>query len=103
MSKPKNIQISEILNRFSKLRVLDNADNAVAGSDVVIAGLGHYRTNRQGYARFYLPQHDFYALVIRHANHEEVLYEERMAPGRAYVYRPDPISASGRLSVLSRE
>ena len=89
--------------RACKLRVLDNAHNSVAGAEVVVAGLGHYRTNRRGYTRFYLPRHEWYALVIRHDNHEEVLYEERMAPGGAYVYRPDPISASGRLSVLSRE
>ena len=76
---------------------------AVAGAEVVIAGLGHYRTNKRGYARFYLPQLEWYALVIRHGDHEEVLYEEKMAPGGAYVYRPDPESTGKRLSVLSRE
>lgn len=100
----KQLFTSQVLRwRAGKLRVLDNMGNAVAGAEVVIAGLGHYRTNKRGYARFYLPQLEWYALVIRHGDHEEVLYEEKMAPGGAYVYRPDPESTGKRLSVLSRE
>ena len=88
--------------RAGRLRVLDDADNPVSGANVVIAGLSRCKTNKQGYARFYLPCDDFYALVIRYGGHEEVLYEEKMAPGATYVYRPDPSSAFGRLGVLSR-
>jgi len=86
-----------------RVRVLDDADNPITGADVVVAGLSRSKTNKQGYARFYLPCDDFYALVIRYGNHEEVLYEEKMSPGGTYVYRPDPLSASGRLGVLSRQ
>ena len=89
--------------RAVRLRVLDDADNPVVGADVVVAGLGRSNTNKQGYARFYLPCDDLYALVIRHGNHAEVLYEEQMTPGAKYVYRPDPSSATGRLGVLSRQ
>ena len=89
--------------RTGTLRVLDDADKPVAGADVVVAGLSRSKTNKQGYARFYLPCDDWYALVVRYDYHEEVLYEEKMTPGETYVYRPDPLSASGRLSVLSRQ
>ena len=85
------------------LRVLDYADKPIAGANVVVAGLSRSKTNKQGYARFYLPCDDWYALVIRYGDHEELLYEEKMTPGATYVYRPDPLSASGRLSVLSRQ
>ncbi len=101
--KLRQLLTSQFLRwRAGNLRVLDDADNPVAGADVVVAGLSRSKTNKQGYARFYLPCDDFYALVIRYGNHEEVLYEEKMAPGATYVYRPDPISATGRLGVLSR-
>ncbi len=89
--------------RAGRLRVLDDADNPVPGADVVVAGLSRSKTNKQGYARFYLPCDDFYALVIRYGDHEEVLYQEKMTPGATYVYRPDPLSASGRLGILSRQ
>ena len=89
--------------RAGRLRVLDAADNPVAGADVMAVGLGRSKTNKQGYARLYLPDDDFYALVIKYGNHEELLYEEQMAPGETYVYRPDPLSVAGRKGVLSRE
>ena len=89
--------------RACRLTVLDHEDEPVSGAEVVIAGLGLSRTNRRGYARFYLPGDDCYALVIRHEGHEEVLYQELMTPGGAYVYRPDPSSTSGRLMALSSE
>ena len=89
--------------RVGRLRVLDASDNPVVGAVVMIAGLGRSRTNKQGYASLYLPSEDFYALVINHGGHEELLYEEKMAPGATYTYRPDPSSAAGRKSVLLKE
>jgi len=103
-SKLRRLLFSHVLGRCAgRLRVLDDADIPVAGAEVVVAGLGRSKTNKQGYARFYLPCDDFYALVIRYGNREEILYEERMTLGTTYVYRPDPLSACGRLHVLSRE
>ena len=87
--------------RTCRLRVLNHEGEPVAGADVVVAGLGRSRTNRQGYARIYLPYEDFYALVIRFGEHEEVLYEEKMTTAKTYVYRPDPQVTSGRYFVLS--
>ncbi len=89
--------------RACRLRVLDDEDEPVSGAEVVIAGLGLCRTNGRGYARFYLPSDDCYALVIRHESHEEILYQELMKPGGVYVYRPDHSSSSGRLMALSSE
>ena len=87
--------------RAGQLTVLDHEGRPVCGAEVVIAGLGHSRTDKQGHAKFYLPRDDWYALIIRYANHEEVLYQEKLSPGGAYVYRPDPSTLSGRLWVLS--
>ena len=102
--KLRQLLTSHVLrSRAARLRVLDDEDNPVAAADVVVAGLSRSKTNKQGYARFYLPCDDFYALVIRYGDHEEVLYEEKMTPGATYVYRPNPLSASGRLGVLSRQ
>jgi hypothetical protein len=87
--------------RTARLRVLDHEGEPVSGAEVVTVGLGRFRTNKQGYAKLYLPRDWFYALIIRYDNHEEVLYEEQMRPGGSYVYRPDPSSPLGRLLVLS--
>ena len=64
--------------RVGRLRVLDAADNPVGGATVTVAGLGRSKTNEQGYARLYLPGEDFYALIINHGGHKELLYEEKM-------------------------
>ena len=100
----RHLLSSNILRRrVGRLRVLDAAGNPVAGAVVTIAGLGRSKTNKQGYARLYIPSNDFYALVVSHGSHEELLYEETMVPGVTYIYKPDPSSAAGRKGVLSRE
>ena len=89
--------------RISRLRVLGHDGSPIPGAEVTVAGQGRSKTNNEGYAKFYLPSDDFYALVVRHSSHEEILYQEKMTPGRTYAYRPDPLATSGRLSVLSPE
>ena len=86
-----------------KLKVLDHESKPVVGAEVRIAGVGRSRTNRLGYTKFYLPCDDWYALVIKYDNHEEVLYQEKMTRRQTYIYRPDPSIESGRLCVLSTE
>ena len=86
-----------------KLRVLDRVGKPVAGAEVRVAGVGHSRTDRAGYTRFHLPRDDWYALVIKYDEHEELLYQERLNRGRSYVYREDPSVCAGRLSILSTE
>ena len=90
-------------SRTAKVKVLDQHGEPVSGAEVVVAGLNRTKTNKQGYARFYLPQHDSYAAVIRYGGHEEVLYQERLTPGESYVYRPDPSETAGRMRALIQE
>ena len=87
----------------TSVRVLDQHAEPVHGALVRVAGLGRIRTNEQGYAKFHLPDDKWYALVISHDLHEEVLYQERLARGMTYVYRPDPSTLTGRFLVLSQE
>ena len=89
-------------SRAGRIQVFDQEGEPVPGAEVVIAGLNRSKTNRHGCAKFYLPKDDFYALVIRYHNHEEVLYQEKMTPGVTYVYKPDPSSPSGRFQALSQ-
>ena len=86
-----------------KVRILDIHGESVHGALVRIAGQGSKKTNKQGYAKFGLPEDNWYSLVINFDMHEEVLYQERLACGRTYVYRPDPSRTSGRFLVLSQE
>ena len=86
-----------------KLRVLDHEGKPVYGAEVRVAGVGRSRTNKLGYTKLYLPDDDWYALVIKYDNHEEVLYQEKMIRGQTYVYKQDPLAVSGRLCVLYPE
>lgn len=90
-------------NRAARLLVLDERGAPVPAAEVTVVGLGRSRTNGKGHARFYLPADDMYAVVVRSGDHEEVLYEEELAPGKTYVYRPDPSRTAGRIFVLSEE
>ena len=87
----------------TKLRILDHRDKLVRGAQVTVVGLAEVSTNDEGNVEFDLPYHDFYALVIKFNNHEEILYQELMSPGASYVYTPDPSTNNGRLMVLSEE
>ncbi len=89
--------------RATRLRVLDHEGRPVSVAEVVVAGVCRSRTDAQGYARFHVPRDWYYAVVVRYHDHEEVLYEERLAPGGTYVYTPDHAVAPGRLFVLSQE
>ncbi len=90
-------------SRTARLLVLDQNGEPVPDACVIIAGLNRSRTNRQGYAKFYLPGADNYAVAVTVGDNEEVLYEEAMAPGKRYVYRPDVNKSAGRYFVLTEE
>ena len=87
----------------TKIRVLDQRDELVRGAEVSIVGLADASTDDDGYVEFWLPYKDFYAVVIKCEDQEEILFQELMVPGDSYVYRPDPSVASGRLLALSNE
>ncbi len=88
---------------LTKVRVLDQRDELVQGAEVSVIGLAEASTNDDGYVEFGLPYKDFYALVIKFDDHEEILYQELLSPGATYVYTPDPSTNHGRLMVLSEE
>jgi len=90
-------------NQSTRLLVLDGNGDSVPGARVLIAGMNRSRTNRQGYAKFYLPEADTYAVAVTANGCEEVLYEEVLAPGSTYVYRPDVNKSAGRYFVLTQE
>ncbi len=87
----------------TKVRVLNQRDELVRGAEVSVVGLAEASTNDDGYVEFGLPYKDFYALVIKFDDHEEILYQELLSPGASYVYTPDPSTNNGRLMVLSEE
>jgi len=89
--------------RAGRFRVIDREGKPVNGAEVVIAGVDRFRTNKQGYARFYVPDEYYYAVIVRYGDHEEVLYNEVLTPGGIYVYRPGPESTKVRAMALSRE
>ena len=103
--------------RATRLRVLDHEGRPVHRAEVRIVGLGRFQTDKQGYAKLHLQRDGYssavpsigmnevgetYAIVISYGDHEEVLYEEILAPGGSYLYRPDPASPEGRIFVLSK-
>jgi hypothetical protein len=89
--------------RSARVRVLDASGAPISGATVTLAGWGAYPTNGAGYARFYLPHDEVYAIVIEGGGRKEVLYEEQMKPGQTYVYRPDATVSSGRIFILMTE
>jgi len=100
----KQFIIKHVLSwRATRIRVLDLAGRPVAGAEVVVAGLSRSRTNSQGCVKFYIPCNDYYALIVRFANHKEILYVEKMSPGETYLYRPDIRLTSGRIFALTLE
>ena len=90
-------------SKTARLLVLDGEGNPVAKAKVLIAGMSETTTNRLGYAKFYLPGPDEYALAITSNGVEEVLYEEALVPGQQYVYRPDAGQSAGRYFVLTQD
>jgi len=100
----------------ANLKVFDTNGLPVHRANVRIVGFGNFKTDKQGLAKLYLRGDRYssgeptmglsdtgamYTLVISYGDHEEVLYEELLAPTKLYVYRPDPAQTEGRIFVLS--
>ena len=87
----------------TKIRVLNLREELVNGAEVSVVGLAELNTDDNGYVEFGLPYKDFYAVVIKFEDHEEILYQELLSPGASYVYTPDATITNGRLMVLFKE
>ena len=87
----------------TKIRVLNLRDELVSGAEVSVVGLAEASADDNGYVEFFLPYKDFYAVVIKFEDHEEILYQELLSPGASYIYTPDASITNGRLMVLSEE
>ena len=87
----------------TKIRVLNLRDELVSGAEVSVVGLAEANTDDNGYVEFGLPYKDFYAVVIKFEDHEEILYQELLSPGASYIYTPDASITNGRYMVLSEE
>ncbi len=88
-------KIRHLLARYTpwmpdcKMKILDDQKKPVSGAEVTVVGLGNFRTDKQGNVRFYLPQNDFYPLVIRYRDYEHTNYLQRIEKGKEYVFGPD--------------
>ena len=94
----------------SSVKIFDRDGELVSGAEVIVAGLGRSKTDKHGVAKFYVPNEAYYAMVISYERHQEVLYEELLAPRTNFIYRPGPIvtseqhyKAGVRAMALSRE
>jgi len=87
----------------TKIRVLNLRGELVSGAEVSVVGLAEENTDANGCVEFGLPYNDFYAVVIKFEDHEEILYQELLSPGASYIYTPDASITNGRLMALSEE
>jgi hypothetical protein len=94
----------------SSVKIYDRDGQLVSGAEVRIAGVDRAKSDSQGVARFFVPNESYYSMVVRFPGHQEVLYEEVLAPGANFVYRPGPIvtpeehyKAGVRALALTRE
>ena len=86
-----------------KIQVHNLREELIQGAEVSVVGLAEASADDNGYFEFFLPYKDFYAVVIKFEDHEEILYQELLSPGESYIYRPDASITNGRLMVLSEE
>jgi hypothetical protein len=76
------------LRGLSSIKILDQQGNPMCGVDVDLVGLGCFKTNKQGYARFYVPQTDYHPLTIRFEDYKETNYLQKIKPATTYTYQP---------------
>ena len=88
---------------MTKVRIFDENGEVVKDALVRVAKNGKFRTDEHGYAKFLLPEDNWYSLVINYNSHEEILYLERLSIGVTYTYKTDLLTKSGRTLVLSKE
>jgi hypothetical protein len=93
--------------RSSLIKVLDQQGNPVCGGEVVLVGLGCFKTNKQGCIRFYIPRADYHPLTIRFEGYKETNYLQVIKPATTYIFQPkkkllatgNPVRDSGSILV----
>jgi hypothetical protein len=75
--------------RPSRIKVLDQMGRPVSGAEVTAIGLGQFKTDKQGYARFHVPRADNHPIIVRFENHEEIHYLPIIKPGETYICQPN--------------
>jgi len=73
--------------RAGRIRVLDEGGKPISGAEVTVIGLGHFKTNKQGYVRFYVPKDDFHPLIVRFNDKKKINYLQRIKPSETYICR----------------
>ena len=79
----------------------------VCGGEVVLVGLGRFKTNKQGCVRFYVPRADYHPLTIRFEDYKETNYLQEIKPATTYIFQPkkkllatgNPVRDSGSILV----
>ena len=74
--------------RLSLIKVLNQQGNPVCGGEVILVGLGRFKTNKQGCVRFFVPRVDHHPLTIRFEDCEEINYLQRIKPATMYIFQP---------------
>jgi hypothetical protein len=93
--------------RLSLIKVLDQQGDPICGAEVVLVGLGCFKTNKQGYVRFYVPKVDLHPLTIRFEDYKEIAYLQKIKPATTYIFQPkktrltagNPVRDSGNILV----
>ena len=73
--------------KLSLIKVLDQQGNPICGGEVTLVGLGRFKTNRQGYVRFYVPKVDYHPLTISFEDYKESNYLQQIKPATTYVFQ----------------
>ena len=74
---------------LSLIKVLDQQGNPICGGEVVLVGLGCFKTNKQGCVRFYVPRADYHPLTIRFEDYKETNYLQEIKPATTYIFQPE--------------
>jgi len=93
--------------RLSSIRVLSQQGHPICGVEVDLVGLGCFKTNKKGYARFYVPRTDYHPLTIRFEDYKETNYLQKIEPATTYIYQPqktllenrNPVQDNGNMLV----
>ena len=71
------------------VRVVDNQGNPITSGNITLVGGQQSLLDSQGLAELKIPQSDWYSLVVSYEGSEDVLYMERLSPGKTYAYATD--------------